>query len=525
MPKIVVSYRRSDSSATAGRIYDHLLSHFGAGSVFMDVDHIPFGTDFRTHIQSEMLRSDVLVAIIGPRWLGAGPDGQTRIADEADPVRVEVETALRHGITIVPVLVDATPMPTAAQLPEGLKALAFVNAAPVDMGRDFRAHMERLARSLDDILARKAGTPPSGLASPGEPAPPAHPAPPPAPPAPRSRAVPALAGVAALAVALGGGVAGWWVRAGPGASQATAIAPLAAAVQAPVEPVAAKGAEREPPPSARNDPAPPPGSAGAASTAGPKRGRAHGTFAWYELWTTDAPSAQRFYRSVVGWDGRTSGAGDLAYTLLQVGAVPVAGLATLPAATVAQGARPTWIGYVTVDDVDASTQEAKRLGATVYRAPADVPGIGRSALVADPQGALIVLFKGLVDTVPGPAPAAAGHPGWRELQAADRDAAFAFYARLFGWTKTEVPELAATGYSLFGTGPDTTGGITAKPADAPASAWLYYVQVDGLAAALARAEAAGGTISDPPRQVRGGLWVARGRDPQGAVFALMSGTR
>ena len=263
-----------------------------------------------------------------------------------------------------------------------------------------------------------------------------------------------------------------------------------------------------------------------ASVPTPRRGKGHGTFAWYELWTTNAPGAQAFYRSVVGWNASTSGYGDAAYTMLFAGPSPVAGLATLPPATVAQGARPNWVGYVTVTDVDASAAQAKDLGAIIYRAPSDVPGVGRYALIADPQGAYIVLFKGLTDAAPPPAtPTSSGFAGWRELQAADRDTAFDFYAKLFGWTKAEPQDVTAAGSELFAVGSDTVGAIKPKPASMPAAAWTYYFQVDGLAAAVARVRASGGTIVDPPQQVAGGNWVAGGLDPQGAAFALTSRSR
>jgi TIR domain len=155
MAKIIVSYRRADSTAIAGRIFDRLAARYGEDSVFMDIDNIPFGTDFRTHIREELLRSDILVAVIGPRWLGVAADGKSRIADAADPVRVEVETALTQSIPVLPVLIDGAAMPSADQLPASLKDLAFINAAPVDAGRDFRAHMDRLIRSMDGILESK----------------------------------------------------------------------------------------------------------------------------------------------------------------------------------------------------------------------------------------------------------------------------------------------------------------------------------------------------------------------------------
>ena len=157
MSKIVVSYRRSDSQAIAGRIVDRLIAEFGEQSVFMDVDNIPFGIDFREHIQSVLAQAEVLIAVVGPDWLGAGADGGSRIQEEDDPVRVEIETALRQEIVVIPVLVDGASMPKAAALPESLRNFAFLNAAPVDVGRDFRPHVDRLVQSIDEVLARKSG--------------------------------------------------------------------------------------------------------------------------------------------------------------------------------------------------------------------------------------------------------------------------------------------------------------------------------------------------------------------------------
>jgi uncharacterized protein len=157
MSKIIISYRRSDSDVFAGRIRDRIASRYGDASVFMDIDDIPFGKDFRQHIKEALTESDVVVVIIGPRWLGAGKSGGARIQDEIDPVRIEVETALQHGIPIIPVLVGDTKMPKPTQLPEALKNFAFINAAPVDTGRDFHPHMERLLREIDRILGSKNG--------------------------------------------------------------------------------------------------------------------------------------------------------------------------------------------------------------------------------------------------------------------------------------------------------------------------------------------------------------------------------
>ncbi|HEV2958025.1 MAG TPA: ABC transporter substrate-binding protein [Xanthobacteraceae bacterium] len=168
MPKLILSYRRSDSAGIAGRIFDRLSSRYGHDSVFMDVDNIPFGIDFRQYIREALAECDALIVVVGPRWVGERPDGSSRIRDETDPVRVEVETALERGIPIVPVLVDGAVMPKASDLPDSLGDFSFRNAAEVDTGRDFHPHLDRLIRSLDRLLQHAAPRPQSsGVAAAG----------------------------------------------------------------------------------------------------------------------------------------------------------------------------------------------------------------------------------------------------------------------------------------------------------------------------------------------------------------------
>lgn len=156
MPKIILSYRRSDSDAIAGRIRDKLVSYYGEAAVFMDIDNIPFGLDFRKHVQAALFENDILLAIIGPKWSGGGRGTHTRINDDNDPVRIEVETALQRGIPVIPVLVAGATMPKPTTLPSGLQELSFRNAAQIDSGRDFHQQMERLIRSMDQMLEGKA---------------------------------------------------------------------------------------------------------------------------------------------------------------------------------------------------------------------------------------------------------------------------------------------------------------------------------------------------------------------------------
>jgi uncharacterized protein YecT (DUF1311 family) len=166
MAHILISYRRSDSDVFAGRIRDKIADKFGADSVFMDIDNIPFGRDFRTHIREALGTSDVVIVVVGNRWLGgAKKSGAARILEETDPVRIEVETALQKGIPVIPVLAGDARMPEPGQLPDTLKNFAFINAATVDTGRDFHPHMERVIRSIEAIIEGRPNEPPTPTAT------------------------------------------------------------------------------------------------------------------------------------------------------------------------------------------------------------------------------------------------------------------------------------------------------------------------------------------------------------------------
>ena len=152
MAKIIISYRRSDSDVFAGRVHDRLRSQYGNDSAFIDVDNIPFGTDFRIHIQQELANANAVLVIVGPKWLGMARSGRCRIMETTDPVRIEVETALSKGIPTIPILVGKTSMPKPEQLPDSLQNFAFINAAPVDTGRDFHRDLNRVMATVDQIL-------------------------------------------------------------------------------------------------------------------------------------------------------------------------------------------------------------------------------------------------------------------------------------------------------------------------------------------------------------------------------------
>lgn len=149
---IAISYRRDDSLPIAGRLYDRLQAKFGKRNVFMDFDSIPPGVDFREQIKQTIERSNLVVAVIGPDWLGQTGNVR-RIDDPADFVRLEIAYALCRGIPIIPLLVDETPMPKAEKLPPDIEALAFRNALPLDSGIDFHSHTDRLIVGIRNALS------------------------------------------------------------------------------------------------------------------------------------------------------------------------------------------------------------------------------------------------------------------------------------------------------------------------------------------------------------------------------------
>jgi predicted enzyme related to lactoylglutathione lyase len=254
----------------------------------------------------------------------------------------------------------------------------------------------------------------------------------------------------------------------------------------------------------------------------------HGTFAWYELMTSDPKAAADFYGKVIGWHAKDAGVGDRPYTLLCMGETTVGGLMAIPESARAQGAPPCWTGYVVVDDVDACAGRVKAAGGRVIHPPEDVPGVLRFCVVADPQGAPFIIFRGTMDEPPGPglAPDAPGKFGWHELHANDGASAFDFYAKLFGWTKADAVDMGAQGvYQLFATGGAPVGGVMTRMPDTPSPFWLFYVNVEAIDAAVARVAEGGGRVAMGPHQVPGGSWIAVGTDPQGAWFAMVAPKR
>ncbi len=158
MPKVFISYRRSDSISATGRIYDRLTSHFSKQDVFMDVDNIPAGVRFSDYIQGSLRECMLELVIIGREWATVSTSVGRRLDDPQDLVRQEIEVGLALGLTVLPVLVEGASMPTKANLPESLGELSEINAIKVDNDPDFSRDMERLVWVIEQVFAARTSS-------------------------------------------------------------------------------------------------------------------------------------------------------------------------------------------------------------------------------------------------------------------------------------------------------------------------------------------------------------------------------
>lgn len=152
MGNVFISYRRDDAAGYARAIYDQLTERFDTAQVFMDVDAIEPGLPFDEVIRNAVGKCEVLLVLIGSRWMEVQPDGRRRLDDERDFVRLEIAAALARNIRVIPVLLDGVQMPAEDLLPEPMRGLVWRNALEVSNTR-FTSDVNRLA----DVLAKVLG--------------------------------------------------------------------------------------------------------------------------------------------------------------------------------------------------------------------------------------------------------------------------------------------------------------------------------------------------------------------------------
>lgn len=247
---------------------------------------------------------------------------------------------------------------------------------------------------------------------------------------------------------------------------------------------------------------------------------AHGSFIWYELISPDPDAAARFYGDVVGWRSRSAGMAGMDYRLFSIDGVDVAGLMAGPSADM----RPGWVGYIGVDDVDAAVARITAAGGAVHMPAVDVDGVGRMAMVADPQGVPFYVMRGASDRPSRSfAPTTKGHGAWNELVTTDQAAALAFYTDQFGWTKGDAMPMGEMGdYQFIEHGGEMIGAVMNRSPDGPPPAWGFCFRVPDIEDAGRRITDGGATITYGPTKVPGGDMVIQAIDPQGAAFMVVA---
>ncbi|HET9830062.1 MAG TPA: VOC family protein [Vicinamibacterales bacterium] len=246
-----------------------------------------------------------------------------------------------------------------------------------------------------------------------------------------------------------------------------------------------------------------------------------GDFIWEDLLTSNTAAAATFYSKVAGLKTAPSTVNE-SYITFAGSAGPIGGLMTLPDDAKKTGARPSWMSYISTENVEETARHAESLGGKVLKPPADVGDGGRSAVLQDPQGASFMIYASShplepATTVP------LGGIYWHELITTDYKAAFTFYQQLFGWTVANDMNMGDIGvYRIFGTPtmPKGAGGIYNKAPQQPGPPmWLPYIHVASVEKAADVAKSIGAKIMHGPADVPGGRIVI-GTDPQGAMFAV-----
>lgn len=258
----------------------------------------------------------------------------------------------------------------------------------------------------------------------------------------------------------------------------------------------------------------------------------HGDFIWYELMTSNTDGAADFYGKVVGWNSFPSHMPDMDYRFISAGDGSdnrdgVGGYLAITPEMAAGGARSAWVGYIGVDDVDATVTSIEGAGGAVLMPAMDMAGVGRMAMVADPQGAPFYVMKGATDDTSYAFAAYApkvGHCAWNELATSDTEGAKAFYSHVFGWSKGGEMDMGPMGtyeFLLASGNRFGVGAVMPKLPDMPMSMWTYYFRVPDIDTAIETIKASGGQVLQDAIEIPGGDFSLIAMDPQGAVFGLV----
>jgi len=241
----------------------------------------------------------------------------------------------------------------------------------------------------------------------------------------------------------------------------------------------------------------------------------HGRFVWHELISGDHEGAKGFYGELFGWSFETMDMGPAgAYLLAKVGDVPIGGFAHPPA-----DVPPHWVGYVSVDDVDAMAKAIVGAGGEALMDAFDVPGVGRMQPMKDPQGAAFFLMAS-EEPSDGDAPSGVGHWHWDELWAKDAAAAVEHYAGVLGY-QSEAMTMPNGDYHILKTGEHMRAGVMDAPPGVPPH-WAFYVRVEDVDATIAKAKQLGGEPIGELMDVEGVGRFGFVKDREGSTLGVIT---
>lgn len=241
-----------------------------------------------------------------------------------------------------------------------------------------------------------------------------------------------------------------------------------------------------------------------------------GRFNWFEYLSNDADTARRFYTEVLPWRIEDFAMGGTHYPMIKAGEASLGGLAPLPPGVT----QPSWVSYVSVDDVEATARRVAANGGKLLMDAFEVPTVGRMQPVADPHGAPLILFRPLEGNAPEPKGPGSFH--WNELWSPDAKAALAFYTAAFGYTHSAMDMPGGSAYFVLENAGKQRGGIMQSPAAGIPAHWLPYVHVGDLDATLGRLARNGGKAEGEPMEMPGIGRFAFVRDAQGARLGLIT---
>jgi predicted enzyme related to lactoylglutathione lyase len=245
-----------------------------------------------------------------------------------------------------------------------------------------------------------------------------------------------------------------------------------------------------------------------------------GQFVWYDLITSDVPAAKKFYGGLLGWEFEAAGKDATGYTIINADGTPVGGIIYSERAKKIDGEQ--WLSYLSVPDVDRAVDITERRGGKVLVEAFEFEARGRTAVVADPQGALVVLFKSYGGDPPMQTlEERLNHVWiWTELFTNDTEASSAYYEEIAGYQTEKLDSGVNVPYYVFRKGEKGYAGMLTTPWENVKPNWLPYIKVKDPDAIVKKVESLGGmVILAPGKDIRNGS-VAIVTDPTGAAIAL-----